>query len=165
MGIGFDEEVIHNYDNLKSRGFISYIKASIKSIKSYKYATYKYIIENVESKVNPFLFFISNSNEMGNNVTITPKASLHDGLLDIVIVQKMNNLKLIVLGFLVMIRKHLLLNAVTYMQIDKLIIEKDNKEDFIMQIDGEKIKSDKDKLYISLLKRSLSVIVKENIVF
>jgi diacylglycerol kinase (ATP) len=37
---------------------------------------------------------IANSNQFGNNFTIAPQASLRDGLLDIVIVQKMNKARL-----------------------------------------------------------------------
>ena len=54
-----------------------------------------------EVSVDGFTFFteaffisIANSNQFGNNVTIAPHASLNDGLLDIVIVQKMNKAKL-----------------------------------------------------------------------
>jgi diacylglycerol kinase family enzyme len=42
-----------------------------------------------------FLISIANSNQFGNNVTIAPKASLTDGLLDIVIVTKQNKLALV----------------------------------------------------------------------
>ncbi|HEY4207655.1 MAG TPA: diacylglycerol kinase, partial [Puia sp.] len=49
--------------------------------------------------VAPFVteaFFISiaNANQFGNNFTIAPKALLDDGLLDIVIVKKMNKLRM-----------------------------------------------------------------------
>jgi diacylglycerol kinase (ATP) len=42
-----------------------------------------------------FFISIANSNQFGNNVTIAPKASLTDGLLDIVIVTKQNKLALV----------------------------------------------------------------------
>jgi diacylglycerol kinase family enzyme len=41
-----------------------------------------------------FFISIANSNQFGNNFTIAPEASLTDGLLDIVIVQKMSKLRL-----------------------------------------------------------------------
>jgi diacylglycerol kinase family enzyme len=40
------------------------------------------------------LISIANSNQFGNNFTIAPRASLVDGLLDIVIVTRMNKLLL-----------------------------------------------------------------------
>jgi diacylglycerol kinase family enzyme len=41
-----------------------------------------------------FLISIANSNQFGNNVTIAPQAKLNDGLLDVIVVQKMHKVKL-----------------------------------------------------------------------
>ena len=38
---------------------------------------------------------IANSNQFGNQFTIAPKARLNDGLIDVVIVQKMNKFQLL----------------------------------------------------------------------
>ena len=42
-----------------------------------------------------FFIDIANGNQFGNNVTIAPRADLHDGLLDIVIVRKASRLRLL----------------------------------------------------------------------
>ena len=42
-----------------------------------------------------FFICIANGNQFGNQVTIAPQANLKDGLLDIVVVQKMNKLTMI----------------------------------------------------------------------
>jgi len=159
MGIGFDAEVIAQYEKMPTRGLISYVKSSIKAFKSYKYATYKYILENEELSIQPFLFFISNSNEMGNNITITPKASLQDGLLDVIIVPKINKKRMLFFGLLLLIRKHYLLKEVTYKQLDNLIIKRNNTSEFNLQIDGELYVMNNDILKISILKKSLAVII------
>ena len=41
-----------------------------------------------------FFISIANSNQFGNNFTIAPQASLHDGLLDIIVVNKMSKLRM-----------------------------------------------------------------------
>lgn len=94
-GIGFDAQVAHNFAKQKSRGLITYVKQTIKHF--FSAPAYKFIIEVNNTKIETDAFFISiaNSNQFGNNVTIAPKASLSDGLLDVVIVNKMNKLNLL----------------------------------------------------------------------
>ena len=45
-------------------------------------------------KTEAFFISIANSNQFGNQFTIAPKARLNDGLIDVVIVQKMNKFQL-----------------------------------------------------------------------
>ncbi len=93
-GIGFDAQVAHDFAQKTTRGLFTYTQQSI--INYFKANPYQF-----EVKLDQFAFFtdaffisIANSNQFGNNATIAPQASLSDGLLDIVIVQKMNKAKL-----------------------------------------------------------------------
>ncbi|MFL9482115.1 diacylglycerol/lipid kinase family protein [Chitinophagaceae bacterium LWZ2-11] len=93
-GIGFDAQVAQDFSTKASRGLLTYTQQSIANY--FKAHPYQF-----EVKVNGFSFFteaffisIANGNQFGNNVTIAPQANLNDGLLDIVIVQKMNKAKL-----------------------------------------------------------------------
>jgi diacylglycerol kinase family enzyme len=85
-----------------------------------------------DKTLNTDAFFISvaNSNQFGNQFTIAPKASLSDGLLDVVIVKKMNK---IVLPFSVLLQvagnkrliegvEYLEKKNIIYMQTDKIRI-------------------------------------------
>ncbi len=94
-GLGFDAQVAHEFAVHPSRGLSTYIKLTVKNFLSAK--PYPFVIEANNTTINTDAFFISiaNSNQFGNNFTIAPKASLADGLLDIVIVNKMNKIKLI----------------------------------------------------------------------
>lgn len=89
-GIGFDAAVAHAFAKQKRRGLQTYIKTSL--IQFFKAESFHFEIEMPEKKLKTEAFFISiaNSNQFGNNFTIAPSASLNDGLLDIVIVKKMN---------------------------------------------------------------------------
>ncbi len=93
-GIGFDAKVAHDFAKEKRRGLQTYIK---KSVTNYFLAkAFPFDIDAAGNSFSTEAFFISiaNSNQFGNNFTIAPHASLSDGLLDIVIVKKMNKLML-----------------------------------------------------------------------
>jgi diacylglycerol kinase family enzyme len=53
---------------------------------------YHFIIEANQRKIETDAYFISiaNANQFGNQFTIAPKAQINDGLIDVVVVQKMN---------------------------------------------------------------------------
>lgn len=93
-GIGFDAKVAHDFAAKTSRGLITYTQQTI--INYFKAQPYQF-----EITINGFSFFteaffisIANSNQFGNNFTIAPHANLSDGLLDVVVVQKMNKARL-----------------------------------------------------------------------
>ena len=51
------------------------------------------------------MVFVSNSNEMGYDISLTPKASIQDGMLDAIIVETLNKLEIIYFAFLLLIKK------------------------------------------------------------
>ncbi len=94
-GLGFDALVAHEFAKHPSRGLATYVKLSVKHFFSSIAHPFEIDLNKVHIKTEAFFISIANSNQFGNNVTIAPKASLADGLLDIVIVNKMSKLKLI----------------------------------------------------------------------
>lgn len=93
-GIGFDAQVAHDFAKEKKRGLQTYLK--ISAINFFKAHPYPFSIESKEKTFDIEAYFISiaNSNQFGNNFTIAPQASLQDGLIDVVIVKKMNKFML-----------------------------------------------------------------------
>jgi YegS/Rv2252/BmrU family lipid kinase len=93
-GIGFDAQVAHDFAQKSTRGLFTYTQQSI--INYFKANPYQFevTIDSFSFFTDAFFISIANSNQFGNNATIAPQASLSDGLLDIVIVQKMNKAKL-----------------------------------------------------------------------
>ncbi len=93
-GLGFDAQVAFDFSTKASRGLLTYTQQSI--INFFKAQPYQFeiSINNLTFFTDAFFISIANSNQFGNNFTIAPKANLNDGLLDIVIVQKMNKAKL-----------------------------------------------------------------------
>lgn len=94
-GLGFDAQVAHDFASQSTRGLATYIEQTIKNF--FTVSSYPFIININGEKIDSAAFFISiaNSNQFGNNVTIAPKASIADGLLDIVIVKKAYKLSLL----------------------------------------------------------------------
>lgn len=93
-GIGFDAQVAHDFATKATRGLMMYTQQSILNyFKAHPYQ-FEIILDNFSFFSDAFFISIANSNQFGNNFTIAPQASLHDGLLDIVIVQKMHKAKL-----------------------------------------------------------------------
>ncbi|WP_111708698.1 diacylglycerol/lipid kinase family protein [Lutibacter citreus] len=159
-GFGFDASVIENYEASTKRTLYCYLKATLKS---YKYFYNKKVvaieIDEVETIFNPFLIFISNSNEMGYGISLTPKALLQDGLLDVVIVPKLNKVKMLFFGISMLFKKPDLLNNVRCYQTKNIKLYK-KKGDFLQsQMDGEVLKIKDDFVAISLKEKSLLVIV------
>jgi len=93
-GIGFDAQVAHDFAQKSTRGLFTYTQQSI--INFFKANPYQFelSIDQFSFFTDAFFISIANSNQFGNNAIIAPQASLSDGLLDIVIVQKMSKAKL-----------------------------------------------------------------------
>ncbi len=142
-GLGFDAQVAHDFAHQKSRGLFTYIIQSIKNFFNYK--TYEFVIHINGERINTEAFFISiaNSNQFGNYITIAPQASMHDGLLDVVIVNKKNKvftafslLHHIKLGKVKAdISNQTKKNSITYLQSTRLTIE--NLSLAPLHVDGE----------------------------
>ena len=93
-GVGFDAKVAYDFSIKASRGLFTYTQQSI--INFFKAQPYQFEVSlnGFDFFVDAFFISVANSNQFGNNFTIAPQASLNDGLLDVVIVQKMNKAKL-----------------------------------------------------------------------
>jgi YegS/Rv2252/BmrU family lipid kinase len=93
-GLGFDAKVAHEFATKASRGLITYTQQSILHYFKAQPYQFEVVVDDFSFFTDAFFISIANSNQFGNNFTIAPQASLSDGLLDVVIVQKMNKAKL-----------------------------------------------------------------------
>lgn len=94
-GLGFDAQVAHDFSIHPSRGLTTYVKLTIRNFIKARFYPFTITANNTTIQTNALFISIANSNQFGNNFTIAPKASLNDGLLDIVVVNKMNKLKML----------------------------------------------------------------------
>ncbi|PKB44348.1 YegS/Rv2252/BmrU family lipid kinase [Cellulophaga sp. RHA19] len=160
MGIGFDAEVIKDYEKFERRNFYSYLISSIKTLRRFKKNTKKVILLDKGKKlINPFMVFISNTNQMGYGISLTPKALLNDGKLDVVVIPEISKRKIILLGLLMLLKKTHLFKPLEYYQSNSIVVRNLSKKPLDSQIDGEYTKQMNDMLNIEILEQSLSVIV------
>lgn len=142
-GLGFDAKVAHDFAVQPKRGLTTYVKQVVRNFFSAK--PYRFEIKVKRKTISTEAFFISiaNSNQFGNNFTIAPKASLSDGLLDIVIVTKQNKLSLVLQTLKQISGRNKPVpeaviddqRAVIYFQTDELFIH--NLSEAPLHIDGD----------------------------
>src|SRR6187397_2925459 len=94
-GLGFDAKVAHEFADHPKRGLMTYAQLTLKNFFSINPFRFELKFENRVLDIDAFFISIANSNQFGNNFTIAPKASLSDGLLDIVIVTDQQKLSLL----------------------------------------------------------------------
>ena len=94
-GLGFDAQVAHDFAKETSRGFVTYIKKTFENFIVAKPFAFEIISQGKSFAADAFFISIANSNQFGNQITIAPKASLNDGLIDIVLVKKMSKMRVV----------------------------------------------------------------------
>jgi diacylglycerol kinase (ATP) len=93
-GIGLDAAVAERFALSSTRGLMTYTTQTlIEFFKAHPYQ-FEICIDDFSFFTDAFFVSVANSNQFGNNVTIAPLASISDGLLDVVIVQKMSKAEL-----------------------------------------------------------------------
>jgi diacylglycerol kinase (ATP) len=94
-GLGFDAQVAYDFAQQSKRGLGTYIKQVVKNFFAAKTYAFELEVFGKTLKTDAYFISIANSNQFGNNFTIAPRASLSDGLLDIVIVTNQNKLSVL----------------------------------------------------------------------
>lgn len=142
-GLGFDAKVAHDFADQPKRGLATYARMALKNFFSMKQHMFLIQLQNTSIEISAYFMSIANSNQFGNNFTIAPKASLSDGLLDIVIVTSKNKISFILqtikqlAGWNRLHTGSLITGkgGVLYFQTDKLTIS--NLSDAPLHIDGD----------------------------
>ena len=159
-GIGFDAKVAHDFSKMKKRGLWTYVKVSMKNFLSAREYPFLLRIDGKEINTEAYFVSIANSNQFGNNFTIAPKALLSDGLLDIIVVQKMNKLQALLSIFYQLkfgdVQKEFLgKNGILYYQVKELEIL--NAGNALLHIDGDPCPTSV-KFSISIIPSAFSLI-------
>ncbi len=163
-GLGFDAEVAHSFANDPNRGLSTYIKKSVQHFFTAQAYPFELQFGPAPLKLEAFFISIANSNQFGNHFTIAPQASLTDGLLDVVIVNKQSKWNLLlqtarqVTGYNKLQQVELLNKdaSVIYFQTDALTIQ--NKGFAPMHLDGDPIGT-APVIEVRLLKKCFRLIV------
>ena len=162
-GLGFDAKVAHEFAEHPKRGLKTYAQLILKNFFSITPFRFELKFEKRILDMDAFFMSIANSNQFGNNFTIAPKASLSDGLLDIVIVTSQNKVSFVlqtlkqVAGWNVLEASSVVTkkNGVIYFQTDKLEII--NHSNAPLHIDGDPAETP-GKLAIEIKKKCFRLI-------
>ncbi|WP_316807620.1 diacylglycerol kinase family lipid kinase [Pedobacter agri] len=101
-GMGFDAHLSSAFSKDKKRGLAGYVKLGFQEVFNYKAEQYLINIDGVEYKRKAFAVSIANSSQYGNDVYISPNASVKDGLLDVCIIKPFSIFKLPVLSYIML---------------------------------------------------------------
>jgi len=162
-GLGFDAKVAHEFADHPKRGLMAYARLTLKNFFSINPFRFELKFENRTLDIDAFFISIANSNQFGNNFTIAPKASLSDGLLDIVIVTSQNKVSFVLQTLKQMAGWNVLeatsvvtkKSGVIYFQTDKLDIN--NHSLAPLHIDGDPAETP-EKLKVEVKKRCFRLI-------
>lgn len=158
MGIGIDAMIIKNYEHSGNRTLVSYIKAALAASFEFKPTETEIAFPDRLIIETPFMLFVSNSNEMGYNMSLTPKASLTDGFLDLVIIPSLTFKEKLLLGYYVLRNKIEKFKKRQHFLIGELHLELPEKIFPDIQIDGEYHNLKTIHIDISILPGALNVL-------
>lgn len=89
-GVGFDAQVSEKSLNQKNRGILMYVKNMIDTFLHFKSEKYKIITPTHTFEEEAFVLTCANATQYGNNAFIAPRASMEDGLMNIVILKPLS---------------------------------------------------------------------------
>lgn len=140
VGIGFDGEVLQSMKAIRLLGgHIGYYIVVLKEILYFRESFFKISGNHFHADEKFLLVMINNSSRTGGGFHVSPKASINDGLLDLVLVKPLSVLKRFFYLPKIEKGKHLHLPFVSHITGTEFVIEC-NKE-LPAQLDGELIKA------------------------
>ena len=85
-GIGFDAHIADKFATFGKRGLTSYAQVTIKEFQNYQPENYHITIDQKPIDKKAFILAFANSSQYGNDFYISPKSSIDDGMLDLIII-------------------------------------------------------------------------------
>lgn len=113
-GVGFDAMVADRFARMKGRGMKNYIRAVMRHYPGYKPSVYEIRIKGKTISEKALMISFANSNQFGNNTSLSPDASLTDGLIDLCIMHKPPVPAALILSPLLFLKK---MNRTGYLKI------------------------------------------------
>ncbi|WKZ73957.1 MAG: diacylglycerol kinase family lipid kinase [Vicingaceae bacterium] len=155
-GIGFEALVVWKFATSKKRGLVTYIKMIGQEWFRYKPTKVYVKTENETYSGEVFSLAIANSSQYGNNAIISPLSIINDGLLEVVIIQKIKGYSIPGLLLAMLQKKINKQKQVKTIRAKEITIEHQSS---IAHVDGEPIKVNSP-IHIRIFPKSLNVICK-----
>ena len=141
-GMGFDAHVSQKFAEARKRGPLSYIQKTLVEYLKYRCKTYSIEMNDRVVTEKAFVIACGNASQYGNNAFITPRASMHDGLIDVTVIHPFTPLDTAVLGVLLFTRHIDQDTNINTFRTSELTIHRPKPD--VMHIDGEPIMMDAD---------------------
>ncbi len=155
-GTGFDARIGHKFAKSKKRGFLTYVKTTIREFRKYSPKRFKLKIDNEKINRKAFLVTVANAGQYGNNAYIAPQAQIDDGYFEVSILKPFPWYAIPFLGIQLFSKR---LDKSKYFEIHTghtIIFRKKKKYKF--HLDGEPI-AFKGPVNIDIIPSSLKIIV------
>ncbi|MPM04152.1 lipid kinase YegS [bioreactor metagenome] len=157
-GVGFDAMVAEKFARMKGRGLKNYIRAVMKHYPRYKPSEYEIEINGKTFREKALMISFANSNQFGNNTSLSPDASLTDGLIDLCIMHKPPVPAALILSPLLFLKK---MNRTGYLKIHRT----DKAEIKVIlpafyHIDGDPFILETSKISLGIIPQTLNIHVK-----
>ena len=153
-GVGFDAHVSQKFAEASKRGPLSYIQKTLVEYLKYRCKTYSIEMNDRVVTEKAFVIACGNASQYGNNAFITPRASMHDGLIDVTVIHPFTPLDTAVLGVLLFTRHIDQDTNINTFRTSELTIHRPKPD--VMHIDGEPIMMDAD-IHIKCHKAGIKI--------
>lgn len=154
-GLGFDARIAYKTKKNSKRGFIPYFLTSIREAKKFKAQNLKIKVDGHEIKGEYAAAVVANASMYGYHFTIAPLASMQDGIMDLMLIQKAPLYKYFLMTFR-FLNRSLHKSKITESYQGKSITIEMQDENYL-HVDGEGFKAEKE-LSFQLNPRSLKVL-------
>ena len=153
-GVGFDAHVSQKFAEARKRGPLSYIQKTLVEYLKYRCKTYSIEMNDRVVTEKAFVIACGNASQYGNNAFITPRASMHDGLIDVTVIHPFTPLDTAVLGVLLFTRHIDQDTNINTFRTSELTIHRPKPD--VMHIDGEPIMMNAD-IHIKCHKAGIKI--------
>lgn len=160
-GVGFDAVVSHAFANAPCRGYITYLICAIKSFFKYHPKQYVITIDGREIRGKYFIVTVANAAQYGNEGYIAPHASIIDGKLDCVCIEKVTFFSALPLSVRLLKKNIDRSKEVRTFQGAHIVIQAE--EETFLHLDGESIVEKKLRFDIEACHQGLKVWVPHGI--
>lgn len=159
-GVGFDALVSFRFSTDKKRGILTYLEKALSEFLKYQPETYELETEDGIMQHKAFLITCCNASQYGNNAFISPNASLHDGLLDITILEPFTAVEIPSMVFQLFNKLILQNSRIRSFQCKELTIHR--KHEGVAHFDGDPVMLGAD-IPVRIVQNGLSVITPRQI--
>ena len=157
-GTGFDAVIADHFAGSNKRGFSTYLQNVLKDIFNYTPQTYHLVGDGLDVTHKAFLITFANANQWGYEALIAPKASVQDGLMDIMLMSShaiLGSASLALRLFAGSIDDSHFMNT---LRAREITLEREENAPF--HLDGDPIEMEKD-IHIRIVPDGLRVLVEK----